>query len=525
MSYRDDNPCLKIFVGSSSEAAQYYEHVCSALEELGHDVRGWKVSFGKGEGFLAALLRMAEEVDAALLVATPDDVLHRRGEQSRVLRDNVLFEAGLFIGALGPISAGIVVAGADAVLLPTDLAGISTFSFREDKRHVFARDVREWVDKGLVARPRREPVRRAAAAIRGIPDRFLDDVRGFLLPRIETMLMQASRGIIELTPEQYFERIRFEIENASASTRVIAVASPLSTVRWANDPVQNYYVEQNFLARERGADIRRLFLFEKSSVTATQARSMHNHMSHGIPVRCISVESLSVPIDDIVLFESDGREARAYKAHADRTYRDRVVSAQMLIDPAHCSDVRRRFDEIWRLAWEPRFDRESIEIPGMRIPPPAKHQFAPGLEMTARWTSVEVITCRSAAKARGHELHRELKSLVLMTSEGTCVVHAPGDCTISLRKVKRHLKADEAYIADPEQLLELGLGPGTVCAVLDPVWSMRHLVDERVLQVPEVVTNNGTRNGYFTFDPDELRSARRVSIGDFVDRCGTESEW
>jgi prolyl-tRNA editing enzyme YbaK/EbsC (Cys-tRNA(Pro) deacylase) len=112
-----------------------------------------------------------------------------------------------------------------------------------------------------------------------------------------------------------------------------------------------------------------------------------------------------------------------------------------------------------------------------------------------------------------------------MTSEGTCVVHVPGDCTVSLRKIKKYLGADEVYIADPELLLELGLGPGTVCAVLDPVWSMCHLVDERVLEVPEVVTNNGTRNGYFSFDPDELRSARRVSIGDFVERCGTDSEW
>ncbi|MBI3479086.1 MAG: nucleotide-binding protein [Nitrosomonadales bacterium] len=524
MTHPEGNQRLTIFVGSSSEAAKYYEHVCSTLEEQGHDVRGWKSSFHKGEGFLASLLRMAEEVDAALLVATPDDVLHRRGEHNRVLRDNVLFEAGLFVGALGALSAGIVVAGSDALLLPTDLAGISTLSFREDQRNAFARDVRQWADKILGARAKQKPARRTAAAIQAIPDRFLDNVLGLLLPRIQTALTQASRGVIEVTPEQYFDRIRSEIEHASASTRVIAVASPLSTVRWANDPVQNHYIEQNFLARERGADIRRLFLFEKSTVTAAQARSMHNHMSRGIPVRCISVESLSVPIDDIVLFESDDQAARAYKAHSDRTYRDRVVLAQMLVDPAHCADLRRRFDEVWRIAWEPRSVREGIEIPGMRIPPPAKHEFAPGLEMTARWTTVEVITCRSAAKARGHELHRELKSLVLMTSKGTCVVRVPGDCTVSLRKVKKHLGIEEAYIADPEQLLELGLGPGTVCAVLDPVWSMLHLVDERVLQVPEVVTNNGTRNGYFTFDPDELRSARRVDIGEFVDRVGTESE-
>lgn len=525
MTHSEKDQRLTIFVGSSLEAAKYYEHICGTLEEQGHDVRGWRSSFDNGESFLASLLGMGKEVDAALLVATPDDVLTRRGEHSRVLRDNVLFEAGLFIGVLGPQAAGIVVAGSDAVVLPSDLAGISTLSFREGQRNAFARDVRQWADNILVARPRQRATRRATAALHQIPNRFLGDVRGLLLPRIETALTQASRGVIELTPEQYFERIRSEIESASGSTKVIAVASPLSAVRWANDSVQNHYVEQNFLARERGVDIRRLFLFEKSSVTAAQARSVHKHMSCGIPVRCISIESLSVSIDDIVMFESDNQGPRAYKAHPDRVYKERVVFAQVLIDPDHCADVRRRFDEIWRIAWKPCSVNEGIEIPGMRVPPPAKFEFAPGLEMTARWTSVEVISCRSAAKARGHELHRELKSLVLTTSEGNCVVHVPGDCTVSLRKVKKYLNTDQAYIADPEQLLDLGLGPGTVCAVLDPVWSMRHLVDERVLRVAEVVTNNGTRNGYFTFDPDELRSARRVSIGDFVERVGTESEW
>ena len=138
---------LTVFVGSSQEAFEHYEQVCGTLEEQGHDVRGWKASFEKGEGFLAALIRMTEAVDAALLIATPDDLLCYRGEQSHVLRDNVLFEAGLFIGALGRSAAGIVVAGGSKIKLPSDLAGVSTFSLRDGRENAFARDVRRWATR------------------------------------------------------------------------------------------------------------------------------------------------------------------------------------------------------------------------------------------------------------------------------------------------------------------------------------------------------------------------------------------
>ncbi len=508
---------LTIFVGSSSEAAAHYERVCGTLEEQGHHVKGWKSAFDKGEGFLAALLRIADKVDAALLIATPDDILYSRGELCPFLRDNVLFEAGLLIGALGRLATGLVVAGSEPVRLPNDLAGVSIFSFRDGHDNAFARDVRIWAEQVLLMKSSSSIARDIAARIRSIPLSSFGATRRLLIPRIRTLLTQASRGVIDLTPEQYFERIRSEIESASAGTEVLAVASSLSTVRWANDPMQCYYIEQNFVARERGADIRRLFIFNKSSVTTAEARNIHNHLCHDVPVRCISLEALAIPMDDLVLFRSPSEGARAYKAYPDMAFSKRVVEAQLMIDPDHCADLQRRFNEIWRIAWEPRSIEEAIEIPGMRIPLPARHEFPPGLEMESRWTGVEAITCRSAAKARGHELHRELKSLVLTTSQGLCVVHVPGDCTVSLRKVKAHLGTDEAFVADPEQLLELNLGPGTVCAVLDPVWSMRHLVDQRVLEIPEVFTNNGTRNGYFTFNPDELRAAQRVGIGDFVD--------
>lgn len=40
------------------------------------------------------------------------------------------------------------------------------------------------------------------------------------------------------------------------------------------------------------------------AVTAVQAKSIQNQLSRGLSVRCVSSESLSVPIDDLVLFDS-----------------------------------------------------------------------------------------------------------------------------------------------------------------------------------------------------------------------------
>jgi prolyl-tRNA editing enzyme YbaK/EbsC (Cys-tRNA(Pro) deacylase) len=508
---------LKIFVGSSTEGMHAYQQVCAVLENQGHRVIDWRKSFEKGVPYLNSLVAISESVDAALLVATADDILHYRGEIKHVLRDNVLFEAGLFTGVLGNKSTCIVLADGQDVKLPSDLDGVSLFSFSEGKVNGFSLEVKQWASKIREYGSKRSLERSLLSRLRGIPDRFVEKSK-VLTTRIEYLLSQVVHGIVELTPEQYYERIRTEIESTALGARVLAVATPLSAVRWANDPLQNKYIEENFLAKDRGVDVRRLFVLEKSHVKADQAKSINNHISRGIPVRVISSDSLSVPLEDMVLFESSG-SIRGYKAYLDKFFKEKVVTAQLLLDADHCKDLQRRFEDVWNLAWIPSVVNGNISVPGIRIPPPARHQFAPGLEMTPHWTAVEVITCEEAARVRGHELQRELKSLVLVTERNgeaeMCVVHLPGNASLDLRKVKKRLKLDQAHLADPEQLLQIGLGAGIVCAVLEPVWSMKHLVDLKVFQHQEVVTNNGLRNGYFSFDPDVLRSANQFIEDDF----------
>ena len=72
------------------------------------------------------------EVDFAVIVATEDDILISRGTEKRASRSNVLFELGLFIGAIGRRRTFLLYGSAGALRLPSDLGGL-VFSRFDDK--------------------------------------------------------------------------------------------------------------------------------------------------------------------------------------------------------------------------------------------------------------------------------------------------------------------------------------------------------------------------------------------------------
>lgn len=139
---------------------------------------------------------------------------------------------------------------------------------------------------------------------------------------------------------------------------------------------------------------------------------------------------------------------------------------------------------------------------------------APGNLMVSLHAGHDVVTCSEAAAARGISLERELKTLILETSIGLVAAHLRGNRRVDLRKVKRSLRVKQARLAPPSELDRLGLSPGTVCAVLDPVWGLRHLISPDVLASGAVATNDGTRTGYFFFDPMLILSAATVMVAE-----------
>ena len=61
---------------------------------------------------LESLLTFTEQFDYGIFVLAADDFVKMRGEKPRASRDNVIFEAGLFLGALGRTNCFLLVSKA-----------------------------------------------------------------------------------------------------------------------------------------------------------------------------------------------------------------------------------------------------------------------------------------------------------------------------------------------------------------------------------------------------------------------------
>ncbi len=119
----------KLFIGSSVEALPV-AMVLADLLAADFEVKVWDRVFGAGEYFLERLKVELLLTDFALFLLAPDDKISKRGEDAFTARDNVLFELGMFIGALGMKKANYLLVsyernGAVAhPIAPSDLSGL-----------------------------------------------------------------------------------------------------------------------------------------------------------------------------------------------------------------------------------------------------------------------------------------------------------------------------------------------------------------------------------------------------------------
>jgi predicted nucleotide-binding protein len=123
-----------VFIGSSTEGRQIAEHIQISLDEIA-DCTIWSQGvFDLTKNTLESLEQATASFDYAVLVLTADDVAVKRCSLVETARDNVIFELGLFMGALGRERTFIVHPREQPPTLPTDLLGIMTaqYSVRED---------------------------------------------------------------------------------------------------------------------------------------------------------------------------------------------------------------------------------------------------------------------------------------------------------------------------------------------------------------------------------------------------------
>ena len=119
-----------LFLGSSSEALRPARAIQTALEHDPITVVLWADGTFEASRFpIESLHKTLETVDFAALILAPDDIVASRESQLPAPRDNVVFELGLFMGALGRARTFLVCPRHIDLKIPTDLTGITPLSY------------------------------------------------------------------------------------------------------------------------------------------------------------------------------------------------------------------------------------------------------------------------------------------------------------------------------------------------------------------------------------------------------------
>jgi len=133
---------VRVFVMSSVEAlpvtrllVQHFEHDPFLTVVWDHGV------FRASNYTLEELEQQLDQADFAIAVAHADDMVISRGDEWPAMRDNVVFELGMFIGFLGRRRAFLMEPREDKLKLPSDLAGLTTVPYR----YVKGKDARAYL--------------------------------------------------------------------------------------------------------------------------------------------------------------------------------------------------------------------------------------------------------------------------------------------------------------------------------------------------------------------------------------------
>src|SRR5215510_2147864 len=147
----------RIFLGSSGKQAKLLQQIMRGLEEIA-DVEPWTTTFNPARSTLDRLVELSQEVDFAAFVFAQDDWTSSDAAESAQAspRDNVVFEAGLFGGALG-IRRTFILHANDSKL-PTDLLGLTAVRYDPATPPAEVRAINQKLRNAIETEGRRSPV-------------------------------------------------------------------------------------------------------------------------------------------------------------------------------------------------------------------------------------------------------------------------------------------------------------------------------------------------------------------------------
>jgi CRP/FNR family transcriptional regulator, cyclic AMP receptor protein len=134
--HRTPNSTPRVFIGSSSESLPRAQAFKSSVEaeaesrKLDIGVTIWCTGvFGASSFPIDDLEVQLGLSDFAVLVCGADDKVKSRGKRSDAPRDNVIFELGLFMGALSRARTFLLVPRGVNVKIPSDLLGLTPLQY------------------------------------------------------------------------------------------------------------------------------------------------------------------------------------------------------------------------------------------------------------------------------------------------------------------------------------------------------------------------------------------------------------
>lgn len=121
------------FIGSSSESVKIAEIVRGSLDGPTQTLLWTSGVFGPSGVTIQSLTSQAAHVDFAVIVMGPDDKVTSRHKRRNAPRDNVIFELGLFMGAIGRQRTFMIHQRGLDLKIPTDLLGVTRVTYRRTR--------------------------------------------------------------------------------------------------------------------------------------------------------------------------------------------------------------------------------------------------------------------------------------------------------------------------------------------------------------------------------------------------------
>jgi hypothetical protein len=227
-----------MFIGSSSEGLRVAQLLQAELEP--HvDATIWSQGvFGLSAGTLEALVDAAARFQFATLVLTPDDLVVKRDESGQAPRDNVLFEAGFFIGALGRRNTFLVSCRDDHLELPSDLQGITQAQYnrRDDLRAAIgpvATNVRAAIEAVQASVPLGPPDRSTSSSLAARPSELDQPTTATREAGLASVI-----GSVEALRDQFAKKTGTDFISTMEADMYNAVLGAVKKARPTNDIVQ-----------------------------------------------------------------------------------------------------------------------------------------------------------------------------------------------------------------------------------------------------------------------------------------------